>query len=476
MSSIEEKKKAVEILIKNNFLVDKTILEKLEDEAILANILKLDENTDESKIRELIFPKQKSTVKIIKSYKEEGRKRAVGDFVSHFNTRYTKIKEILQKKQNMQDAISIKRIEGKTEREPVTIIGMIYERSVTKNENIMFTVEDPTGRTKVLVNKNKQDIYNIAKDCVCDEVIGVSGVTGDKIIFADNITLPDVPPTNELKKGPEDIYVVFTGDQHVGAEKFLDEKFENFLKWMNGEVGDEEQKEIAKKVKYLFLVGDLIDGIGIHPRQYEELNIKSVEGQYEKLAEYLKKIPSHIEIILCAGNHDALRLIEPQPPLYKDYAQSLYDMPNTHLVSNPSVINIGSTETFRGFNVLLYHGMSFHFFSEHVDSISREGGQTRADLIMQFLLQRRHLAPEHGSVTSSPRIDEDPLLIDIIPDFFVTGHIHRASLGDYRNITLLNCSCWLGMTSFQEKVGLVPEPGRAFAVNLRTRETKVMKF
>jgi len=32
------------------------------------------------------------------------------------------------------------------------------------------------------------------------------------------------------------------------------------------------------------------------------------------------------------------------------------------------------------------------------------------------------------------------------------------------------------MTDFQEKVGLIPEPGRAIAVNLKTRETKVMRF
>ena len=60
------------------------------------------------------------------------------------------------------------------------------------------------------------------------------------------------------------------------------------------EVGSDEQKEIAKKTKYLFLVGDLVDGVGIHPRQYEELDIKDIRDQYTKLADYLKKIPKHI--------------------------------------------------------------------------------------------------------------------------------------------------------------------------------------
>jgi len=474
MPANEEKKKIVEILIKSGILVGPEFMTNLDNDDVVKKILSLPENSQEEEIKKILL-ENKRGVKIVKSYKEEANKRTVSDFISYFNTRYNKLKEILHKKQGTQDAISIKRVVAKSENEKVSIIGMIYDKGVTKNNNIILTLEDQTGRIKAVVTKTK-DTFKVAEECVCDEVIGVNGTFNKGIIFVDEIILPDIPATNELKKGPEDIYAIFTGDPHIGSKHFLHENFNNFIAWLNGEIGTEEQKNIAKKVRYVFVVGDLVDGIGIYPSQYDDLELKDIKKQYEKLSEYLEKIPKHIEIILCPGNHDALRLIEPQPPLYKDYAEGLCNLPNVYLVSNPSIINIGATENFQGFNVLLYHGASFHFYAERVASIMQQGGPKRADLIMKFLLQRRHLAPEHTSVNYAPNPEEDPLLIDIIPDFFVTGHIHRSTASTYRNITTINCSCWIGMTDFQEKVGLIPEPARVVAVNLQTRETKIMRF
>ena len=95
---------------------------------------------------------------------------------------------------------------------------------------------------------------------------------------------------------------------------------------------------------------------------------------------------------------------------------------------------------------------------------------------MKFLLKRRHLAPTHGSTRYQLSYSKDPLIIKDVPDFFVTGHVHRASITNYRNVTLLNCSCWISQTNYQEKRGLVPQPGRAIYMNLKTRKPKIMNF
>jgi len=476
MPANEEKRRAVEVLTKNNFLVSPELLSILDDEEKMKKILGLENSPgpNEAEIRNTLYGEGK--VKIIKSYKEDEKKKSVSDFVLNFNARYRKLKEILQKKQELQDALSIKRVMAKSEKEKVSIIGMVYEKRETKNNNIIFTLEDPTGQIKVIVTKSKSDLIKAAADCVCDEVIGINGTYTKGIIFADNILLPEIPATNELKKSPEDAYAIFTGDNHVGSKHFLHESFDNFIAWINGRIGNEEQKEIAKKVKYIFVVGDLVDGIGIYPTQYQDLELKDIKKQYEQFLLDIKKIPRHMEIVICPGNHDALRLIEPQPPLYGDYAGELGELPNVHLVSNPAIVNIGATKTFPGFNVLMYHGSSFHFYSEKVESIRQQGGAKRADLIMKYLLQKRHLAPEHTSANYMPNSEEDPMLIDLVPDFFVTGHVHRSTASSYRNISMINSSCWIGMTDFQEKVGLIPEPARVVAVNLQTRETKIMRF
>lgn len=111
----------------------------------------------------------------------------------------------------------------------------------------------------------------------------------------------------------------------------------------------------------------------------------------------------------------------------------------------------------------------------NVDSIRNNGGYDRGDLIMKFLLKKRHLAPTHTSTLYVPQ-DSDDLVIKNVPDIFVTGHIHKSIAANYRNITLISGSCWQSKTSFQEKVGHNPEPSRVPIVNLKTREVKILRF
>jgi DNA polymerase II small subunit len=165
---------------------------------------------------------------------------------------------------------------------------------------------------------------------------------------------------------------------------------------------------------------------------------------------------------------------EPQPMLDKEYAKAIYDLPNVFIVSNPGIVRIHKSEKFSGFDVLLYHGYSFDYFIREVESIRNNGGYDRADLMMKFLLQRRHLAPTHGSTLYIP--SEDNLIIKQIPDFFVTGHIHKVSISNYKTVTTICGSCWQRKTAFQEKVGHHPEPGKVPIVNLRTRAIKVLNF
>ncbi len=353
---------------------------------------------------------------------------------------------------------------------------MVTDKRVTKTGNITVTLEDPTGVINVLVRKDKAEIYDAAKNLVLDEVVGINGSYGENILFANNILSPDIPFTKELKKIKDEVYAVFISDIHVGSKMFLPEDLQRFIDWINCKYGPPELKEIAQKVKYLFVVGDLVDGIGIYPEQDKELLIKDIKEQYEKCAEYLSQVRKDIQIIICPGNHDALRISEPQPKLNRKFAEPLYNLKNVLMVTNPAMVNIHSSKDFPGFDVLLYHGYSFDYYVSNVDSVRMNGGYDRADLIMKFLLQKRHLAPTHGSTLYIPDTKKDALIINKIPDFFVTGHIHKANVGYYKNITTICCSCWQSQTTFQEKVGHNPEPSRVPVVNLKTREVKLFKF
>jgi DNA polymerase II small subunit len=419
--------------------------------------------------------KTNEKVKILFSYEADSQKRDIQDFVQHFNARYKALERILRNRQELTNILSINRILHKTDRDHLSLIGAVQDKRTTKNNNIILTVEDPTGEIKVLANKNKPELYEIAKDIVLDEIIGVVGVNGDKIVFANNILQPDVPQ-KEPKKTAQEGCVAVLSDLHVGSNNFLAEDFNRFLEWINLRKGNEEQAELAKKVQYILIVGDLIDGCGVYPGQDKELTIKDISEQYEGCAKLLKEIPPHINIIICPGNHDAMRIAEPQPPLYEDFAGPIHEMPNVTLVSNPAMVNIHSSEDFPGFDVLLYHGYSFDYFVANVDSIRNRGGYDRADLVMKFLLKKRHLAPTHTSTLYIPDVNKDALVIDKIPDIFVTGHIHKSIVANYKNVTMVCGSCWQSKTSFQERVGHNPEPSRVPIINLKTRDVKILKF
>ncbi len=246
--------------------------------------------------------------------------------------------------------------------------------------------------------------------------------------------------------------------------------------WINGEIGSEEQRSIANKTKYIFIIGDLVEGVGIYPGQEDDLVIPDIKAQYKELASHLKKINPEKKIIICPGNHDAGRIAEPQPPMYNDFAESIWGLPNAIIVSNPALVNIDSSDSFSGLDVLLYHGYSLIYYSDNVESIRAAGGQKKVDMIMKFLLQKRHLAPTHESNMYIPDAEEDPLIISSVPDVFVTGHIHRAMAQQFRSVTLINSSCWGDITDDQEKRGLEPQPGRVMILNLQSRKVSMINF
>jgi len=427
--------------------------------------------------KEIGIGKEDSGVIVMNSYNLDSKKWEIKDFVDHYRNKYNSLKEIIQNRPEFNNVVSINKLGNKVSREKISVIGLISEKKITLNDNVLLTVEDLTGEIKILVNKDKLELYSIARNLVLDEVIGINGVMGNNIIFANNVVFPGIPLNKEFRKSSDEAYAAFISDFHIGSKLFLGKDFQRFIDWVNCKSGSSEQKEIAKKLKYIFVAGDICDGVGIYPGQDSELDIKDIKKQYDFVAEYLSQVRKDIKIIIGPGNHDALRLSEPQPPLNKKFAESLHNLKNIVFVSNPSIINIHSSRDFPGFDVLMYHGASFHYFIDNVDDLRLKNARDNPTLILKFLLQKRHLAPSHGSSLYVPYAKDDPLIIKKIPDFFVAGEMHRCDVEqNFNGVTLINCSCWQSKTDYQEKTGNNPSPSKVPVVNLKTREVKVLSF
>ncbi|PIN80063.1 hypothetical protein COV11_04750 [Candidatus Woesearchaeota archaeon CG10_big_fil_rev_8_21_14_0_10_30_7] len=462
---IIKKKEIIQNYLDRKILITKKIIEQIDKE-----LNEKQEKTKETQTEEY-------TVDVISSYNSFSKKHKIEDFVEYFKTRFKNLEIILRQRQELQNLTSISRLNEKKEKEQCTIIGIIYEKTITKNGNIFLTVEDRTGRIKIIISKNSPS-FELAQNLVEDEVIGIQGSLGDKIIFANIIILPDVPLIQEIKKSTDEVYAAILSDIHVGSSYFLEKEFQRFLEWTKGNIGDEKQKNIAKKTKYFFIVGDLVDGVGIYPKQDNELKIKDIYNQYEKFIELITQLPSDKKIIICAGNHDAVRLAEPQPTFQGKFYELLKKIPNVTIVSNPSYINIHASNNFPGFLFLLYHGYSYDFYANNVQSIRNSGLglSDRTDLVMKYLLQKRHLAPVHNSTLYIPDPKKDALIIDKIPDFFISGHIHKTKINNYRGVNIITGSCWQEKTDFQEKVGHEPEPCKVPIINLKNKSINILNF
>ena len=382
----------------------------------------------------------------------------IKDFSAYFGSRYHKLKEILQRKKELKTTQTMR--EAGNMQDLVKVIGMVNDVRTTKNNHKLFELEDETGLANVLVHNENESLFEKAEMVVKDEVLGVVGSRKGSLLIASQLINPGIPRIDEK---PMDFSTVFLSDTHIGSSTFLEDAFLNFIKWINGESGDKKQEKIAENVRYLIVAGDIVDGIGVYPNQDKELIIKDIYEQYDEAARLFGEIDG-IQIIIAPGNHDACRLAEPQPSIPEEYAKELYKLKNVAFVSNPAVISL------EGINVLIYHGRSFDDFAMTVKGMSHQ----ESDIIMEELLEKRHLAPIYGERTPLASEVEDHLVIEDIPDVFHTGHVHINAYNKYKGIHLINSGTFQSQTEFQKIYNIIPTCAQVPVLNHGSM--KLLKF
>lgn len=382
----------------------------------------------------------------------------IKDFTAYFGSRYHKLRDMLQRKKDLKSPQSIQELENI--QDVVNIIGMVNDVRNTKNSHKLIEVEDETGTASVLVHNENHSLFEDAERVVKDEVLGVVGTRKGSLIMASQLINPGTPRIDEKEM---DFSMVFLSDTHIGSSTFQGDAFNRFIKWINGEFGDEKQQEIASNVRYLIVAGDIVDGIGVYPHQDKELIIKDIYKQYEEAARLFGEIDD-VQIIITPGNHDAGRLAEPQPAIPEEYAGDLYKLKNVKFASNPCMVGLD------GINVLIYHGRSFDDFAMTIKGMSHQN----TDIIMKELLEKRHLAPIYGERTPLASEVEDHMVIEEVPDVLHTGHVHINSYKKYKGIHLVNSGTFQSQTEFQKIYNIMPTVAQVPVLNQGTM--KILKF
>ena len=176
----------------------------------------------------------------------------IKDLSSYFQNRYHKLKEMLTNKSELKDVTSVKIATSLDD--VVKIVGMVNDIRNTKNNHKLIELEDETGDATVLIHNENHEVFEQAERIVKDEVVGVVGSRKGSLIMASEIINPGVPRIDEKSMN---FGTVFLSDIHIGSSTFLDSAFQRFIKWINGDFGDEEQREIANNVKYVVVAGTL---------------------------------------------------------------------------------------------------------------------------------------------------------------------------------------------------------------------------
>lgn len=424
------------------------------------------------------------------SPEQVGSEGTVEDFLALFRDRFNRIKQIYMGRIDTQNAVSpqiakLRKDSAKqrkamtregmrtTRRTTQTVLGIVKNRSISQSRNVIIELEDEEDSIICIVPATReglkgQQLSEKANSLLLDEITCISGFVDENArMIADDVIFPDIPTAREVGRAKRDVYATFISDIHCGSKEFLEDAFDKFIGWMNGRDVDEEDKDLVKQIRYLFIAGDMVDGISVYPTQRYDLEIESIYDQYDLFASKLNKLPDHIKIFCIPGNHDANRQALPKPPISEEFAQPLYNLGNRiTMLGDPSQVIV------EGVNVLLTHGDSMDDLVTSIPGAS----YTEPAKPMKELLKKRHLVPVYGGKTELAPLHRDWMVIDTPPDIVHFGHCHHNAVDNYRGVQIINSGTFQSQTDFMRKQGIVPTPGIVTFLNLRTGAPDVRFF
>lgn len=382
------------------------------------------------------------------------------EFRLYFTVRYQRLREVFEKRGIAVYSPSEIKAQGLKE---AYVVGMVSEVRPIKNGYNVF-IEDPKGIWRVIVPKGDRLLEERVEELLPDMVVTIRVRSRPSGLLAQDILLPDIPPAPSRKLYGPDVNICVISDVHIGSSRFNEELFKDFLEWLSSDDDD------AAKTAFLIINGDLVDGVYVYPGQENELAISSLNKQFEKASELLRKIPERITVIYAPGNHEPVRKALPQPSIQPKYRDILGLQDQLVYVGNPAWLS------FNDVNLLIFHGQTLDDIIQSGSRFSYSTIHQDAVGLLEFVLKARHLAPTYGVVTPLLPLRDDPLMISDVPDVFVTGHIHVATHGAYKGVQIVNTGTWQERTSFQASIGLEPTVGTVAILNLKTMKINIKRF
>lgn len=213
---------------------------------------------------EQVFSGVSPRVRVVRSFIGKKRETGPGAIADALSKRYERLAEILSKKPELVNLISINRISP--ENRGFSIVAMVREVDAASRS---LVVEDPTGSTTVYVSDTASGELPYLVE---DEVVGI---VCDNEESAENkaikIIFPDIPLQMRAPAAGRDVFCLFVSDIHMDDGAFMQYNFEKFADYL-------------KKVKeetMVFVLGDISSKeedvkrfMGIFPENFKVMTLK----------------------------------------------------------------------------------------------------------------------------------------------------------------------------------------------------------
>lgn len=440
--------------------IKKEKIEYLDKEKLNNILIKKGESVEIKNEGEIPAKDVEEDIKVKISYSSAKHKsRAnVESFIELYRSRFEKIAKLLGNERE-EEYLEIGGYEDLTDfnaNKKVSVIGMVYKKEISKNNNIVLDLEVPSRDyndfkiKKFVINKENKELYNL--NILEDDIIKIRAKWIGNIGIVNDIVYPDINYTKPLPKIEEDFYILYISDIHFGSKYVEESLLNNILYYI-------KSNPEGKKIKYIVITGDNVEGVGIYPGQEKELSIIDIEKQYKKFMDFIDGFPDYVVPIFIPGNHDATIRNEPTEIILKDLVNKYkYSLPN------PSYVEI------HGIEHLLYHGTSLDSYINGF-GLSYENG----DKVVQEMLKRRHLSSINNGNPLAP-LSYDFMVIEEVPNILPLGHIHKTFHTKYKGVYVINPGTFQNQTPFQKKVNLVPDIGYGYIYRSRKQDFIRIKF
>ena len=197
----------------------------------------------------------------------------INGYNSLFASRFNKLKRIISDRPESRLLKTIASVKTTKSDDDLYVCGLvtarINERNITK-----LLLEDPSGSFEGIIFDN--ELQKTADLLLNDQFIMARvGFGKNSGLIIKDLISPDIPD-QATNRSDSETFAVFLSDLHIGSKYFMEDEFSEFVSWISS------PDPVARKIHFVLIGGDVVNGVGIYPNQNKELVCQTIQEQLKK--------------------------------------------------------------------------------------------------------------------------------------------------------------------------------------------------